>query len=94
MEADLEAYLDIYLNFYPTYKPLDAECREHYREKHRLELREDQYVKTVGVFLLACKPPYIKRQLLCQQPYREIYFKKLHGNLCTYEIFRFAKTTI
>ena len=41
-EADLEAYLDIYLNSYPAYKSLDAVCREHYREKHRLELREDQ----------------------------------------------------
>ena len=41
-EANLEDYLDIYLNSYPAYKQLDAECREHYREKHRLELREDQ----------------------------------------------------
>ena len=49
-EADLEAYLDIYLNSYPAYKTLDAECREHYREKHRLELREDRQVKTVGLF--------------------------------------------
>lgn len=49
-EADLEAYLDIYLNSYPAYKQLDAECREHYREKHRLELREDRQVKTVGLF--------------------------------------------
>lgn len=49
-EADIEAYLDIYLNSYPAYKALDAECREHYREKHLLELREDRQVKTVGLF--------------------------------------------
>ena len=49
-EADIEAYLDIYLNSYPAYKSLDAECRQHYREKHLLELREDREVKTVGLF--------------------------------------------
>ena len=49
-EADIEAYLDIYLNSYPAYKALDAECRQHYREKHLLELREDRQVKTVGLF--------------------------------------------
>ena len=49
-EADIEAYLDIYLNSYPAYKSLDAECRQHYREKHRLELREDRQVQTVGLF--------------------------------------------
>lgn len=49
-EADLEAYLDIYLNSYPAYKTLDEECRAHYREKHRLELREDRQVQTVGLF--------------------------------------------
>ena len=49
-EADIEAYLDIYLNSYPAYKSLDAECRRHYREKHRLELREDRQVQTVGLF--------------------------------------------
>ena len=49
-EADLDAYLDIYLNSYPAYKSLDAECRQHYREKHRLELREDRQVQTVGLF--------------------------------------------
>lgn len=49
-EGDLEAYLDIYLNSYPAYKTLDEECRRHYREKHRLELREDRQVQTVGLF--------------------------------------------
>jgi GNAT superfamily N-acetyltransferase len=49
-EADIEAYLDIYLNSYPAYKTLDAECRQFYREKHLLELREDRQVKTVGLF--------------------------------------------
>ena len=49
-EADLDAYLDIYLNSYPAYKSLDAECRQHYREKHQLELREDRQVQTVGLF--------------------------------------------
>lgn len=49
-EADIEAYLDIYLNSYPAYKSLDEECRSHYREKHRLELREDRQVRTVGLF--------------------------------------------
>ena len=49
-EADIEAYLDIYLNSYPAYKTLDAECRQYYREKHLLELREDRLVKTVGLF--------------------------------------------
>ena len=49
-EADIEDYLDIYLNSYPAYKSLDAECRQHYREKHRLELREDRQVQTVGLF--------------------------------------------
>ncbi len=49
-EADMEAYLDIYLNSYPAYKSLDAECRRYYREKHRLELREDRQVQTVGLF--------------------------------------------
>ena len=49
-EADIEAYLDVYLNSYPAYKSLDAECRQHYREKHRLELREDRQVQTVGLF--------------------------------------------
>ena len=44
------AYLDIYLNAYPAYKTLDEACREHYREKHRLELREDRQVQTVGLF--------------------------------------------
>lgn len=38
-ETDLEAYLDIYLNSYPAYKDLDRACRDHYREKHRRELR-------------------------------------------------------
>lgn len=49
-QQDLEAYLDIYLNAYPAYKTLDEACREHYREKHRLELREDRQVQTVGLF--------------------------------------------
>lgn len=49
-EADIEAYLDIYLNSYPAYKSLDEECRQHYRDKHRLELREDRQVQTVGLF--------------------------------------------
>ena len=49
-EADIEDYLDIYLNSYPAYKSLDAECRQHYREKHLLELREDRQVQTVGLF--------------------------------------------
>lgn len=49
-ETDIEAYLDIYLNSYPAYKSLDAECRQHYREKHQLELREDRQVQTVGLF--------------------------------------------
>ena len=49
-EADLEAYLDIYLNSYPAYKQLDEQCRQYYREKHLLELREDRQVKTVGLF--------------------------------------------
>ena len=49
-EADIEAYLDIYLNSYPAYKSLDDACRRHYREKHRLELREDRQVQTVGLF--------------------------------------------
>ena len=49
-EGDIEAYLDIYLNAYPAYKALDAECRQHYREKHLLELREDRQTRTVGLF--------------------------------------------
>ena len=49
-ETDLEAYLDIYLNSYPAYKDLDRACRDHYREKHRRELREDTQTKTVGLF--------------------------------------------
>ena len=49
-EANIEDYLDIYLNSYPAYKPLDAECRQHYREKHLLELRDDRQVQTVGLF--------------------------------------------
>jgi predicted acetyltransferase len=49
-EADIEAYLDIYLNSYPAYKSLDEECRQHYRDKHRLELREDRQTQTVGLF--------------------------------------------
>lgn len=49
-ETDLEAYLDIYLNSYPAYKDLDRACRDHYREKHRRELREDTQTKTVGAF--------------------------------------------
>ena len=49
-ETDIEAYLDIYLNSYPAYKSLDEECRQHYRDKHRLELREDRQVQTVGLF--------------------------------------------
>ena len=49
-EEDIEAYLDIYLNSYPAYKALDAECRQHYREKHLLELREDSQTRTVGLF--------------------------------------------
>ena len=49
-QQDIEAYLDIYLNSYPAYKSLDAECRQHYREKHQLELREDREVQTVGLF--------------------------------------------
>lgn len=49
-EGDIEAYLDIYLNAYPAYKALDAECRQHYREKHLLELREDSQTCTVGLF--------------------------------------------
>ena len=49
-QQDIEAYLDIYLNSYPAYKTLDAECRQHYREKHQLELREDREVQTVGLF--------------------------------------------
>lgn len=49
-EGDIEAYLDIYLNAYPAYKALDAECRQHYREKHLLELREDSQTRTVGLF--------------------------------------------
>ena len=49
-EADIEAYLDIYLNSYPAYKSLDEECRQHYRDKHRLELQEDRQVQTVGLF--------------------------------------------
>ena len=49
-QQDLEAYLDIYLNAYPAYKTLDEACREHYREKHRLELRENRQVQTVGLF--------------------------------------------
>ena len=47
-EADIEAYLDIYLNSYPAYKSLDEECRQHYRDKHRLELQEDRQVQTVA----------------------------------------------
>ena len=43
-ETDLEAYLDIYLNAYPAYKDLDQACRDHYREKHRRELREDTHM--------------------------------------------------
>ena len=49
-EADIEAYLDIYLNSYPAYKSLDEECRQHFRDKHRLELREDRQTQTVGLF--------------------------------------------
>ena len=49
-EGDIEAYLDIYLNAYPAYKALDAECRQHYREKHLLELREDRQTRTMGLF--------------------------------------------
>ena len=49
-QQDIEAYLDIYLNSYPAYESLDAECRQHYREKHQLELREDREVQTVGLF--------------------------------------------
>ena len=49
-EADIEAYLDIYLNAYPAYKALDGECRQHYREKHLTELREDTQTRTVGLF--------------------------------------------
>ena len=49
-ETDLEAYLDIYLNAYPAYKDLDQACRDHYREKHRRELREDTQTRTVGLF--------------------------------------------
>ncbi len=49
-EEDLEPYLDIYLNSYPAYKDLDQACRDHYREKHRTELREDTQTKTVGLF--------------------------------------------
>lgn len=49
-EEDLEPYLDIYLNSYPAYKDLDQSCREHYREKHRTELREDTQTRTVGLF--------------------------------------------
>ena len=49
-EEDLEPYLDIYLNAYPAYKDLDQDCRDHYREKHRTELREDTQTRTVGLF--------------------------------------------
>ncbi len=49
-EGDLEPYLDIYLNSYPAYKDLDQACRDHYREKHRTELREDTQTRTVGLF--------------------------------------------
>lgn len=49
-EEDLEPYLDIYLNAYPAHKDLDQACRDHYREKHRTELREDTQTKTVGLF--------------------------------------------
>ena len=49
-EADIEAYLDIYLNSSPAYKSLDEECRQHYRDKHRLELQEDRQTQTMGLF--------------------------------------------
>ena len=67
-ETDLEAYLDIYLNSYPAYKDLDRACRDHYREKHRRELREDTQTKTVGLFeganLIATKADSVFYELL------------------------------
>lgn len=49
-ETDIESYLDVYLNAYPAFKELDDECREKYRQKFLLEIRENREVVPVGLF--------------------------------------------